>query len=162
MFVLAVHYMINWCSDLQTPARGQEIWRPINQTSQGGQSRNPRDPIGAWMHCAHPWVTISWAFVALAKTKDAIACLGRLKENRDMRLEQPHGSVQRLTSTCDLMPDSLTEGHGYHRECYQRFTMNFNRLSTHPKSFSSPCSKLIGFLVIIKVLHHCRIRLCCF
>ena len=80
--------------------------------------------------------------VLLSTTKDSTARLARLKEIRDKRLVQPHGSVQRMTSTCDLIPDSLTECHGYHRECYQRFTMNLSRLSTPSDPSTPSCSKL--------------------
>jgi len=80
--------------------------------------------------------------VLLSTTKDSTARLARLKEIRDKRLAQPHGSVQHMTSTCDLIPDSLTECHGYHRECYQRFTMNLSRLSTPSDPSTPSCSKL--------------------
>ena len=47
--------------------------------------------------------------VLLSTIKDSAGRLARLKEIRDTRLAQPHGSVQRMTSTCDLIPESITK-----------------------------------------------------
>ena len=54
--------------------------------------------------------------------------LAKLKDVRDRRLAQPAGSVHRMTDTCKLIPETLGEKHGFHRVCYQRFTMNLDRL----------------------------------
>ena len=148
-------------SDLQAPSTGQETdedpppkhWK---EDSQGAPETRSEPECIVHIH----GLLYHRLLVLLATNKDSIARILRLKEIRDMRLEQPDRTVQHMMSTCDLIPDSLTEGRGYHRECYQRFTMNFNRLSTHPKSSRPSCSKLMGLLIVVKVLHHCRIRLC--
>jgi len=80
--------------------------------------------------------------VALSISAESDERLARLKDIRDRRLSQPLESVHRMTATCDLIPDTITEGDGYHRECYQRFTMNLNRLSSHYDPSEPSCSKL--------------------
>ena len=35
-----------------------------------------------------------------------------------------------MTEVCQEIPDDVIEGQGYHRGCYQRFTMNLQRLKT--------------------------------
>ena len=49
-------------------------------------------------------------------------------EIRRKRLSQPIGSAERMEAMCDQIPEEFGEIHGYHRDCYQRFTMNLNRL----------------------------------
>ena len=47
---------------------------------------------------------------------------------RRRRSEEPANSAQRMDSVCQLIPNKMQPDHGYHRECYQRFTMNLGRL----------------------------------
>lgn len=47
---------------------------------------------------------------------------------RDVRLGMPPDSVNRQQHICDQIPMQYEELQGYHRECYQRFTMNTKRL----------------------------------
>ena len=55
--------------------------------------------------------------------------LQKLHDVSKRRLEQPHGSVHRMSDVCSQIPSMYSEGdaYGYHRECYQRFTGNLNR-----------------------------------
>jgi len=128
-------------SDLQASASGQE------KEEDPTPKRRKKDSHGISETRTEPECIVHipglkyGPVVLMATAKDSTARLARLKEIRDMRLAQPHGSVQRMTSTCDLIPNSLTEAHGYHRECYQRFTMNLNRLSTPSVSSTPSCSK---------------------
>jgi len=80
----------------------------------------------------------------LSSTKDPQAQLKKLKEARKERLSRTgiSSSNDKHTCTCHLVPDSRTELHGYHRQCYQRFTMNLNRLSTAPDFYLPSYSKL--------------------
>lgn len=52
----------------------------------------------------------------------------RLCDIRSRRLAQPAGSVHRMDETCSLIPDVILPHHGYHLACYQRFSMNQDRL----------------------------------
>lgn len=60
-------------------------------------------------------------------------------EVRDKRQSQPPGSAQRRDSICGQIPDQLGENQGYHRECYQRFTSNLNRLKSPSSEAAEAC-----------------------
>ena len=64
----------------------------------------------------------------LASMEEGNTKLDKLKVIRGKRLAQPEGSVHRMEDTCKLIPEDASKHHGYHRVCYQRFTMNLNRL----------------------------------
>ena len=55
-----------------------------------------------------------------------------LHEIRDRRLAEPIESPFRMKDVCDMLPASLDdldlERTGYHRRCYQGFTMHLDRL----------------------------------
>ena len=59
----------------------------------------------------------------LLTSQDADGKLAGLKEICKSRLFQPLGSIDQMIETCKLIPDVITENSGYHRECYQRFTI---------------------------------------
>ena len=80
----------------------------------------------------------SKVFTYLSDTKDPDQRLKKLQEICDKRLAEPPGSVHRMTETCALIPSELNECHGYHRTCYQRFTMNLNRLQSPSTSSELP------------------------
>ena len=52
-----------------------------------------------------------------------------LKTIRDRRLSQSHDSPLRMEEMCKLIPKEITNVHGYHRDCYQMFTKNLDRLA---------------------------------
>ena len=54
----------------------------------------------------------------------------RIKHIRDQRLNQPIDYRYRMDKMCALVPSQLKSHHGYHRECYQRFTMDLQRLNS--------------------------------
>ena len=60
----------------------------------------------------------------------------------EQRLAQPAGSSQRMQHVCEQIPLNFTEKDGYHCDCYQRFTMNLNRLKpatqTGPQTQTRP------------------------
>lgn len=60
--------------------------------------------------------------------KDPSKKLEKLKEIRNLRLGQPPGSSHRMKESCDLIPEVICDNHGFHWECYKRFTMNLDRL----------------------------------
>lgn len=73
----------------------------------------------------------------MSELKDPVERLRKLQEIRDRRLSQPITSAHRMQATCDLIPDQLSTNHGYHQECYKRFTMNLNRLQEIPVASTS-------------------------
>ena len=60
---------------------------------------------------------------------DADITLAKLKEIKIKRLSQPVKTVHRMMGSCDLIPETLSHNHGYYCICYQRFTLNLNRLN---------------------------------
>ena len=62
----------------------------------------------------------------------------RLHEIRHTRLAEAPDSPYRMEEVCNQLPDKLESHHGYHRECYQRFTMNLNRLKQQPNDLQPP------------------------
>ena len=57
----------------------------------------------------------------------------QLHKIRSQRLAESPGSQLRMETVCRLIPDSLEgldlDSYGYHRQCYQRFHANLNRLT---------------------------------
>ena len=65
------------------------------------------------------------------------AILTKLHQIKTQRLSKPMNSPYRMTAICNQITDVLAHNHGYHRECYKRFTMNLNRLSNKPEDIPS-------------------------
>lgn len=65
------------------------------------------------------------------------AILAKLHQIKTQRLSKPMNSPYRMTAICNQITDVLARNHGYHRECYKRFTMNLNRLSNKPEDIPS-------------------------
>ena len=70
--------------------------------------------------------------------------LAQLHNIRAKRLAEPPGSIHRMHAVCGLIPETLEgvdlDSHGYHRQCYQRFHANLNRLKhseTSPEASTS-------------------------
>ena len=63
----------------------------------------------------------------LYERKDSEKKLAKLQEVKERRLAQPPESPHMMKDTCDLVPEFLAEHHGFHWECYKRFTMNLDR-----------------------------------
>ena len=65
--------------------------------------------------------------------------LSVLHRIRDRRLKENVDSPLRMQRVCDLIPHSVNgldlDNTGWHRGCYQRFTMNLDRLQTAPPNF---------------------------
>ena len=69
------------------------------------------------------------SFTYLSDTKNPNYRLQHLKDIRDLRLSKPQGSVHRMESVCNGIPTDLRDNLDYHRDCYQHFTKNVDRLS---------------------------------
>ena len=52
----------------------------------------------------------------------------KICEIKKMRLSLPIGSKQRMEKECVQIPAHIGSDNGYHRDCYQRFTMNLKRI----------------------------------
>lgn len=74
-------------------------------------------------------------FTPLSEIKGtADAKLQQLHQIRDRRMCLTHDSPYRMQSVCDQIPTTLPDdlkSVGYHRQCYQRFSANLNRLPDH-------------------------------
>ena len=64
----------------------------------------------------------------LSEDKDGEKKLAKLQEVKEMRLAQPPSSCHMMKEACDLIPDVTGEHHGFHWQCYKRFTMSLDRL----------------------------------
>ena len=67
-------------------------------------------------------------FTLLADVKNQQERFQKIIEIRDLRLSQPTDSTHRMESVCRLIPTEIGEGHGYHRDCYNHFTKDVERL----------------------------------
>lgn len=72
----------------------------------------------------YQWDT-TWSPVYASTDKDREKKIARLRKVQD----QSSDSVHRTAEVCVFLPDTISAYHGYHRECYQRFKMNLDRLS---------------------------------
>ena len=77
-----------------------------------------------------PDVKKSDTIILLSNIENPSERLQKLNDICRRRLLEPLASVNRMTDVCSHVPSSYSEEHmyGYHRECYQRFTGNMNRL----------------------------------
>lgn len=66
----------------------------------------------------------------LSKDQDGEKKLRKLHEVRERRMNEPQTSSHRMEKTCRLVPETLSDHHGFHVECYKRFTMNLGRLQS--------------------------------
>ena len=69
------------------------------------------------------------SFTRFSDLKNPNDRLALLKSIRDRRLAEPLNSPYRMTDICQGIPDEIMENQGYHRGCYQRFTLNLQRLT---------------------------------
>ena len=81
------------------------------------------------------------SFTPLSQGKGPVSeKLQQLHSIRDRRLRQTHESPHRMQSVCDQIPMTLPDDLdcvGYHRQCYQRFTGNLNRLGDDTEAEAS-------------------------
>ena len=61
-----------------------------------------------------------------------------LKNIRDRRLSQPYDSPFRMEEACKLILEDISNEHGYHRDCYQYFTKNLDRLTEPSADATAP------------------------
>ena len=67
-------------------------------------------------------------FVNLFQSADKDKIFEKIKQIAFKRLNQPDGSSYKLYEQCANIPTTLMNHHGYHRDCYQLFTKNLDRL----------------------------------
>ena len=76
-------------------------------------------------------------FTLLADVKNQQERFQKIIKIRDLRLSQPTDSTHKMESVCRLIPTEIGEGHGYHRDCYNHFTKNVERLKRNTDSSKS-------------------------
>jgi len=74
------------------------------------------------------------SFVYLSEVEDLEGRFRSIINIRDQRLSQPLSSPNRMETICEKIPEDFGEYDGYHRDCYQNFTMNLNRLKLAAQS----------------------------
>ena len=52
----------------------------------------------------------------------------KIKDVCSQRLSQPASSPYRMADICSSIPELITNEHGYHTNCYKKFTSHLNRL----------------------------------
>jgi hypothetical protein len=65
----------------------------------------------------------------------SVDCFEKLLDIKRRRLESTTEAL-RMTDVCVQIPSTFYEGLGYHRDCYQKFTMNLSRLPAPPPSIA--------------------------
>ena len=54
--------------------------------------------------------------------------LENVRQIAKLRLSQPAGSSARFTDICEKIPETVSDGDGYHSKCYQRFSSHLDSL----------------------------------
>ena len=71
--------------------------------------------------------------------------LTQLHKIRDQRMAEPPGSTHRMAAMCCLIPESIEsldlDSYRYHRQCYQCFQLNLNRLKGYEASDQATTSE---------------------
>ena len=62
------------------------------------------------------------------KDKHAAAKIQKLHDIKQHRQAEETSSCHRMQRQCCLLPEQISDIHGYHWSCYKRFTGNLNRL----------------------------------
>ena len=65
----------------------------------------------------------------------SVDCFEKLLDIKRRRLESTAEAL-RMADVCVQIPSTFSEGLGYHRDCYQKFTMNPSRLPAPPPSIA--------------------------
>ena len=60
----------------------------------------------------------------------SVDCFEKLLDIKRRRLESTAEAL-RMADVCVQIPSTFSEGLGYHRDCYQKFTMNLSRFCQH-------------------------------
>ena len=69
-------------------------------------------------------IPICKVLLSCAIPKDKDGRFRTIKEIGRLRMAQPSNSAYRMESICVGLPTVLEHHHGYHCDCYQRFTAN--------------------------------------
>ena len=102
-----------------------------DETGQATNRKRKRVECGTCIihsDSAGPSTAASESFAFFFDIRDSEKTFQRIKQIRDMRLAEPIDSVNRMENVCSKVPSTLNDNDGYHRECYQRFTKNLDRL----------------------------------
>jgi hypothetical protein len=76
----------------------------------------------------------------MSDVTDSHKIFERLQNIKSRRLEMPADSVHRMQNACKNLPTEYKASHGYHRDCYQKFTKNLDRLQKPNKTLTEPCT----------------------
>lgn len=67
-------------------------------------------------------------FTFLENVKEREDKIEHIREIAKKRLKEPIGSTRRFQNVCDQIPTIILESHGYHRDCYRKFSSHLERL----------------------------------
>ena len=71
------------------------------------------------------------AFKFFRDDKNANSKITKILEVKQQRIAEHVNSNHRMQEQCSLIPGDFNESHGYHWNCYKRFTGNLNRLQKY-------------------------------
>jgi len=77
-------------------------------------------------------------FTFFSEVDDAEDRFQKITEIRELRFTEPADSPHRMGNVCQKIPETIDKDDGYHRDCYQRFIMNFDRLKPATEPDSQP------------------------
>ena len=101
--------------------------RKTKPESNGASKRFPSNCI------IHVKISNFSDFVCLSDLENPQKRFQKICKIRDKRLKEPLGSSRRIQDVCEQIPPEFGDNNGYHRSCYQRFTMNIIRLKITSK-----------------------------
>ena len=78
-------------------------------------------------------------FIIIIQLTDADLRIEKICHVCKLRQSQPVGSSTRMDDICQQIPDTIETDHGYHRDCYQKFAKNLNRLAQQPQQGIETC-----------------------
>ena len=107
------------------------------------------------MHCPHERLKFTKFYISDTKDKDDR--LERIRKIGNLRMAQPSDSAYRMERICVGLPEGLEPHHGYHRDCYQRFTANIKRLQFSEKLTEPSYGKRVkrrGLMSLIRFYSH--------
>ena len=114
-------------SSLETSLKKEIKWCKANKNEKKWKLQRQGRP----MHCPHD--SNFQNFTVTSYTEDKDGRFERIKKIGNLRMAQPSDSAYRMESVCVGLPDVLEPRHGYHCDCYQRFTANLKRLHNPEK-----------------------------
>ena len=103
---------------------------PKRKTRPESNSASKRPPSNCIIHIKTSNVS---NFFRLSDHEDPQERLQKICKIQVKRLKKPLGSSRRMQDMCKQTPPEFGDNDGYHRGCYQQFTIDISRLKATSK-----------------------------